>query len=60
MCKPKEVGALGLRDFNISDIALPSKWFGRLATNTNSLWHKVLTHKYDFKLDLGSIKCLLW
>ncbi|GKV43650.1 hypothetical protein SLEP1_g50914 [Rubroshorea leprosula] len=55
VCKQKEHGGLGVRDLRKFNLALMGKWWGRLATNGEGLWKKVIVGKYGGEGDIGLI-----
>ncbi|XP_057425943.1 protein FAR1-RELATED SEQUENCE 5-like [Lotus japonicus] len=46
VCKPKEIGGLGLRDWGCFNKALLGKWRWRILVEPDSLWVKILRAKY--------------
>lgn len=46
ICKPKEWGGLGIKDWGAFNKALIDKWRWRLLHEPNSLWGLVLREKY--------------
>lgn len=46
ICKPKELGGLGIKDWGLFNKALIGKWRWRLLHEPNSLWSLVLRAKY--------------
>ncbi|MCH83014.1 LINE-1 reverse transcriptase like [Trifolium medium] len=60
VCKPKESGGLGLRDLKLFNLALLGKWGWRLKSETNSLWHSVLTQRYGESLDRIDNRSSVW
>ncbi|GKU95494.1 hypothetical protein SLEP1_g8850 [Rubroshorea leprosula] len=46
ICKDKEHGELGVKDLKKFNIALMGKWWGRLATEEEGLWKRVIKGKY--------------
>lgn len=47
LCKPKEEGGLGIKDWGLINLALLSKWRWRYLKERDSLWSKVLSAKYN-------------
>jgi hypothetical protein len=46
MCKPKELGGLGILNTHIINIALMLKWLWKLYQNAEGLWVDLLRAKY--------------
>ncbi|GKV21933.1 hypothetical protein SLEP1_g31856 [Rubroshorea leprosula] len=46
ICKDKEYGGLGVKDLKKFNLALMGKWWGRLATEEEGLWKRVIKGKY--------------
>ncbi|PNY15940.1 ribonuclease H [Trifolium pratense] len=47
VCKPKNLGGLGVRDIRaVNIISLLAKWWWRLLEDDNALWKEVLKNKY--------------
>ncbi|KAF1868432.1 hypothetical protein Lal_00008239 [Lupinus albus] len=47
VCKDKFVGMLTVKDINLFNLVLLSKWKWRLLHEDESLWSKVLNSKYS-------------
>ncbi|GKV11938.1 hypothetical protein SLEP1_g23150 [Rubroshorea leprosula] len=46
ICKDKEYEGLGVKDLKKFNLALVGKWWGRLATEEEGLWKRVIRGKY--------------
>ena len=46
VCKPMQVGGLGIRRLRSFNFALLGKWFWRYVLETNALWRWVIVVKY--------------
>ncbi|XP_057432140.1 uncharacterized protein LOC130724887 [Lotus japonicus] len=57
ICKPKDVGGLGLKDLTIFNKTLLGKWRWRFLTEPESLWCRVIKAKYS---GLSKMKESLW
>lgn len=54
VCRPKDLGGLGILDFDIMNIALLSKWLWKLF-NEKGLWQRLLWDKYIGKSTFGQV-----
>ncbi|GLU22240.1 hypothetical protein SLE2022_383300 [Rubroshorea leprosula] len=46
ICKDKEYGGLGVKDLKKFNLTLMGKWWGRLASEEEGLWKRVIRGKY--------------
>ena len=46
VCKPMQVGGLGIRQLRSFNSALLGKWLWRYGLETNALWRRVIEVKY--------------
>jgi hypothetical protein len=46
VCKPKNLGGLGVRDIRAVNISLLTKWRWRLLFEDHSIWKQVIRCKY--------------
>jgi hypothetical protein len=53
MCQPKEQGGLGIKNIEVQNKCLLSKWLFKLL-NENGLWQELLRNKYIKNKTLGS------
>ena len=55
ICRPKNMGGLGILDLEIMNIALLSKWLWKLF-NEKGLWQRILWEKYIEKNTFGGVQ----
>jgi hypothetical protein len=56
LCQPKDQGGLGIRDLDIQNKALLSKWLYRLLT-TDGTWQQLIRNKY---LNVKTLSQAFW
>lgn len=44
MCKPKEYGGTGIKDVDVFDRAMLTKWLWRFIKETNAFWRGILEY----------------
>lgn len=56
--KPKKEGGLGLRSMRQTNVVFMAKWGWKLLTEPNTLWARVLRHKYcSGRCDMDMFAC---
>ncbi|XP_027905945.1 uncharacterized protein LOC114165552 [Vigna unguiculata] len=56
ICKPKEMGGLGIRDIGNFNTALLAKWKWRLGVEDHGVWKQILDSKYGSWRVLGQLQ----
>src|ERR1043165_188116 len=55
ICRPKEQGGLGIKNLEVKNRCLLSKWLYRLSVETDGMWVQILRNKYLHSKTLAQV-----